>query len=153
MPTRTRNRSARTTAPAPRTRGDLTEDQAIIAVLIAAMDANQHVSREEAWRAHHIIWSMRRFRRRSGESVDRLVDTVRRRMERGGTAVVLTEAARTIPARMRPPAFAVAVDLMLADARLEPAEKRFIAHLATELKIRPEIADGLVRAMVVKNGL
>jgi hypothetical protein len=58
----------------------------MIAVLIAAMDANQHVSPEEAWRAHHIIWSMRRFRRRSGDRVNRLIETVRSRMEKEGPA-------------------------------------------------------------------
>jgi hypothetical protein len=124
----------------------------VIAVLIAAMDANQHVSREEAWRAHHIIWSMRRFRSRRGETVNRLVDTVRDRMEKEGTPALLREAARTLPARIRPSAFAVAVDLMLADARLEPAEKRFVQQLALELKIPPQLADDLVRAMMIKNG-
>ena len=41
-------------------------DDAFIALLIAAMDASGHVSAEEAARAHNIIWSMRRFRHRSG---------------------------------------------------------------------------------------
>lgn len=132
-------------------RGRLTEDQAMIAILIGAMDANQHISREEAWRAHHIIWSMRRFRNQPGEKVDRLIDGVRRRMEKFGKDAVLREAARTLPARVRPAAFAVAVDLMLADARLERAERAFIERLATELRVRPELADQLVRAMLIKN--
>lgn len=132
-------------------RGRLTLDQAMIGVLIAAMDANRHVSREEAWRAHHIIWSMRRFRRQRGETVDRLIEIVRDRMERDGTAAVLQEAARTLPARLRPPAFAVAVDLMLADTRLEPAEQAFVKRLAAALKIRPALADGILRAMLIKN--
>jgi hypothetical protein len=132
-------------------REGLTEDQAVVAVLIAAMDANQHVSPEEAWRAHHIIWSMRRFRNRPGEQVDRLIDVVRSRMEKEGTPAILREAARTLPARTRPAAFAVAVDLMLADTRLEAAEKRFVRQLAAELKIQPGVADALLRALVIKN--
>ena len=80
-----------------RRRGGLTVDQSVIAVLIAAMDANQHVSPEEAARAHHIIWSMRRFRRKSGETVDRLIETVRDRIEEDGMSAVLQQAARTVP--------------------------------------------------------
>jgi tellurite resistance protein len=129
----------------------LSVDQAMIAVLVTAMDANAHVSPEEAWRAHHIIWSMRRFRNRPGEAVDRLIDTVRTRMLERGKDTVLHEAARALPARLRPSAFAVAVDLMLADVKLEAAEKRFAKHLAVELGIEPALADHLLRAMVIKN--
>jgi hypothetical protein len=123
----------------------------MIAVLIAAMDANQHVSREEAWRAHHIIWSMRRFRGRPGESVDRLIETVRERMETEGDLPLLRDAARALPARLRPSAFAVAVDLMLADTKLERAERAFVKQLAVELKVPPALADDIVRAMIIKN--
>lgn len=129
----------------------LTLDQSIIAVLIAAMDANQHVSPEEAARAHHIIWSMRRFRNRAGERVDRLIASVRDRIEKDGMTAVLRLAARTIPADLRPSAFAVAVDLMLADARLEPAERRFVTRLAASLKVPGDRAADILRVMLIKN--
>lgn len=135
-----------------RKRGRLTLDQAMIAVLIAAMDANQHVSPEEAARAHHIIWSMRRFRWRSGETVDRLIETVRDRIEEEGLSAVLQQTARTIRARLRPTVFAVAVDLMLADTKLERAERQFVRRLATDLKIRAPLADDILRVMLIKNG-
>lgn len=124
----------------------------MIAVLIAAMDANQHVSPEEAARAHHIIWSMRRFRDRPGETVNPLIDDVRERLEQDGASAVLQEAARAIPARLRPAAFAVAVDLMLADTRLERAERQFVRHLATALKVSRPLAQDILRVMRIKNG-
>ena len=52
----------------------LNADDAFIALLIAAMDASGHVAADEAARAHNIIWSMRRFRHRSGERVGRRID-------------------------------------------------------------------------------
>jgi uncharacterized tellurite resistance protein B-like protein len=137
---------------APRKPGRLTLDQAMIAVLVAAMEANQHVSAEEAARAHHIIWSMRRFRSRSGETVDRLIETVRNRAGEEGATALLQEAARTIPARLRPSAFAVAVDLVLADTKLERAERQFVARLATALKMRRALADDILAVMRIKNG-
>ena len=130
----------------------LSVDQAVIAVLIAAMEANRHTSREEAARAHHIIWSMRRFRRRSGDAVGRLIETVRDRIEQDGVDVALQEAARALPARLRPSAFAVAVDLMLADATLQRAERRFAARLAAALGIGPVMTRDILRVMSIKNG-
>jgi tellurite resistance protein len=136
----------------PRKHGRLTLDQAMIAVLIAAMDANQHVSPEEAARAHHIIWSMRRFRRKSGEKVDRLIEIVRNRIDEDDMSAVLRQAARTIPSRLRPSAFAVGVDLMLADTKLEHEERKFVRRLATDLKIRAPLANDILRVMLIKNG-
>jgi uncharacterized tellurite resistance protein B-like protein len=153
MPSRT---NAGTSRPAPRrrrTRAGLTLDQSIIAALIAAMDANRHVSPEEAARAHHIIWSMRRFRRRKGEAVDRLIETVRDRLADEGTTAVLDQAARTIPARMRPAVFAVAIDLMLADARLERAERAFVRRLAADLKVRRPLAEDILEVLLTKNSI
>lgn len=49
----------------------LSLDEAFIALLIGAMDANGRVSRDELARAHHLIWSMKRYRRKSGEHVGR----------------------------------------------------------------------------------
>jgi uncharacterized tellurite resistance protein B-like protein len=133
--------------------GRLTLDHAIIAVLLAAMDANRHVSAEEAARAHHIIWSTRRFRRRSGESVDRLVGIVRDRFGRDGTEVVLAHVARVVPARLRAPLFALAVDVMLADTRLERAERAFIRRLADVLRVRPPQAAAIVKVILTKNSV
>jgi hypothetical protein len=56
MAKKTKTSATRSRKVMPRKRGPLTLDQSLIAVLIATMDANQHVSPEEAARAHHIIW-------------------------------------------------------------------------------------------------
>lgn len=152
MARKTTNSAARRPKRPTRKRDRLTLDQSMIAVLIAAMDANRHVSPEEAARAHHIVWSMRRFRDKSGETVGRLIETVRDRIEEDGMAAVLRRAVRAIPARLRPSAFAVAVDLMLADATLEREERQFVMRLASDLRIRGALADDILRVMLIKNG-
>jgi hypothetical protein len=46
-------------------------DEALIALFIGAMNANDHVAREELARAHHLIWSTKRFGGNQGRpSVD-----------------------------------------------------------------------------------
>jgi tellurite resistance protein len=126
-------------------------DEAILACLIAAMDANDHVSREELTRAHHLIWSMRRFRRRSGEAVGRDIERMRSQVEQRGADRVIGDVARSIPARLRPSVFAVAADLVLADGTLDASERRFLDRLAAALRIEAATAERIREVMLVKN--
>ena len=149
----TRHKSTRTrTAASPRPASpSLTLDEAFMALLIGAMDANRHVSREELARAHHLIWFMKRYRRKSGDHVNRLVDRARTIIEEQGALPVVAAAARMIPVRLRPAAFALSADLVLADGKMEPAERRFLSRLAGNLALDPKTAAGLLDAILVKN--
>lgn len=118
-----------------RSLGRLGVDDALLALLIGAMNATDHVSPEEGARAHHIIWSMRRFRRKSGETVEREIERMRVLIEEHGAPEVMAAAARALPARLREPAFAVAADLVLADGKLEGPERRFLLTLGMELDL------------------
>ena len=131
----------------------LTVEEAILALLIAAMDANGHVSAEEAARAHNLIWSMRRFRRKSGEVVGRGIDRMRTLVEQRGAEAVLQAGARRIPRDLHMAVFAVAADLVLADAKLEPSERRFLDRLAGDLGIEATLARRIRDVMLVKNRL
>ena len=140
--------------PSPRTplpKKDLTVDEAVIALLIGAMDANQHVSAEEAARAHNIIWSMKRFRRRSGESVGRLIADMRTRIETQGPSAVISAAARAIPAKLRLPVFAVSADLLLVDGKLEAPERRFLTRLGKDLAVDTTMLGAILDVMRIKN--
>lgn len=129
----------------------LKSDEAILACLIAAMDANDHVSREELTRAHHLISSMRKFRRRSGETVARDIERMRNHVERRGPGHVIAEGARSIPARLRPSVFAVAADLVLADGTLDTSERRFLDRLGAALQLNAATAERIREVMLVKN--
>ena len=145
---------AKRTARVDRTpRRTLGTDEALIALFIGAMDANDHVAREELARAHHLIWSTRHFRRKSGETVGRLIDRMKRRLEEEEAVDVLEHAARGVPARLRLPAFAVVVDLLLADGKIDRRERRFLGDLGANFGIPVGVAANLIDAMLVKNRL
>jgi tellurite resistance protein len=130
----------------------LEPDEALIALFIAAMAANDHVSREELARAHHLIWSSRRFRRKSGETVNRFVDRMKTLVEEDDEPeAVIERAAKAIPRRLRPPAFAVVADLLLADGTIDARERAFLRRLASDLQIDRDVAREVVKAMLVKN--
>lgn len=128
-------------------------DEALIAVFIGAMDANGHVAREELARAHHLIWSTRRFRRKSGEMVGRLIDRMKRLLEEQDPAAVMQRAARTIPARLRPSAYAIVADLLMADGKIDAHERKFLQRLAASFSIDARMASDVIEVLRVKNHL
>ena len=131
----------------------LAADEALMALFIGAMNANDHVAREELARAHHLIWSTRHFRRKSGETVGRLIDRMKRRLEEEEAVDVLAHAARAVPARLRLPAFAVVADLLLADGKIDRRERRFLGDLGANFGIPIDVAANIIDAMLVKNTL
>lgn len=128
-------------------------DEALIAVFIGAMNANGHVAREELARAHHLIWSTKRFRARSGETVGRLIDRMRRLLQAEDPAAVVESAAKAIPAGLRASTFALVADLVLADGRIDARERKFLERLAAHFTIRARMAKEVIAVMLVKNHL
>jgi len=128
-------------------------DEALIALVIGAMNANGHVAREELARAHHLIWSTKRFRRKSGETVARLIDRMKRLLEQQEASAVMEAAARAIPAKLRPSAFAIVADLLLADGKIDAQERKFLRRLAVNFNIRARVASQVIEALLVKNHL
>jgi tellurite resistance protein len=126
-------------------------DAAFIALLIGAMDASGHMSAEEAARAHHIIWSTRRFRHRSGETVGRKIERARTLIEHHGSSAIIEASAKKIPTRLRGAAFAVATDLVLVDGRLERSERRFLEGLAVHLRLASAEASRILDVIRLKN--
>lgn len=128
-------------------------DEAVIALFIGAMMANGHFAPAEAARAHHLIWSTRRFRRKSGEAVGKLIEDVRDLLEQHDPERVVEIAARTIPARLRPSAFAVIADLLLADGKMDARERRFLRRTGSMLKITPDTMRQVTEISLLKNQL
>ena len=95
----------------------------------------------------------KRFRRKSGETVGRLIDRMKRLLEEQEPAAVMEAAARGIPAKLRPSAFATVADLLLADGKIDARERKFLRRLAVDFNIRARVASQVIEAMLVKNHL
>lgn len=118
-------------------------------VALKALESRQKCT----WPKLPLIWSTKRFRRKSGESVGRLIDRMKRLAEEQDPSVVTEAAARAIPAKLRPSAFAIVADLLLADGKIDARERKFLQRLAVNFNIRARVASQVVEAMVVKNHL
>jgi len=78
---------------------------------------------------------------------------MKRLLEEQDAALVMKAAARTIPAKLRSSAFAVVVDVLLADGKIDARERRFLQRLAVNFNIRAGVASQVIQAMLVKNHL
>ena len=114
----------------------LSADQAVIALIIAAMEANDHAAPEEAARAERLVRSMSRFRRRPRASVGRLIAEMKTFCSVTPPAAVIDAACRAVPPRARTAAFAAVANLLTVDDRIDSAERRFLRNVAKQLGLR-----------------
>lgn len=131
----------------------LTPREAFAAIVIGAFNTRGRVAGEEEVRVNAIFASTRFFRQPSAEPIQVVLDRVLELFRVHGADGVLTLAASVLPPELRPPAFAVAVDLVLADGEANAEERKFIDGLQALLKIPDEDALKIVDVMIVKNSV
>jgi uncharacterized tellurite resistance protein B-like protein len=117
------------------------------------MAANDRTTAEEAERAHHLIWSTHRFRRRSGETVGRLIEEMRRRAGGAEAVPLMAQAARAVPRGQRLSAYALLADLLLADGRLDRREEKFLDETGEALGLDRRRRRQVVDVVLLKNRL
>jgi hypothetical protein len=65
----------------------------------------------------------------------------------------MDRAAKTLPARLRPSAYAIIADLLLADGKIDAQERRFLQRLAASCGIDARRAADVIEVMLMKNHL
>lgn len=111
----------------------LSTDEVFIALIIDAMEANNHTAPDEAARAQHIIWSMSRFRNRNGATLWRLITSMKQMAHDYAPEDVISAACRAIPVQLRGAAFTIVADVILVDGRVQRGERRFLMSVAKQL--------------------
>jgi hypothetical protein len=139
--------------PATPTDVAMTPRQAFAAVVLAAFHSDGQVASEKALRIKEVFSSTRLFREPSAEPTQAVLAHVLQMFEEHGLGPVVTAAAGALPGELRAPAFAIAVDLVMADGQATAAERKFIDGLQALLRIPDETALKIVEVMVMKNSI
>lgn len=126
--------------------------EAFAAIVAAAFNADGRVAPEEAIRVNEIFTAAKLFRS-SPEPPKAIVNRVVELFAAHGTDAIVAMAARALPAPLRAPAFAVAVDLVLADGDATAEERTFVDRLQALLGIADDDAVKIVDVLVVKNSV
>jgi hypothetical protein len=124
---------------------------ALAAILVATVSVDGALSVDEAARTKGLLSTSRLFREVCGianaGSVERAITLLNER----GLATVLTACAKALPADLHATVFAVAVDLVFSDGRVEARERDYIDSLQTALGVDDATALRIVEVLLIKN--
>lgn len=122
---------------------------AAILVALAAVDGTRNA--HKAVRMNELLSSSAVFHRPDGGPIPGLAARAIELLAAQGLPAVLTACARSIPANLRPTAFALAADLALLDGRMGDRERSFLDELQGVLRIGDPAALRIMDVLLLKN--
>ena len=108
----------------------LTADEALLALIILAMEIDENAAAVEAAQAEALIHRLPRFKRLSRAAVGRLIERMRTFVRDHDDAEVVGAACRAIPASARGGALAVLATMAMSDRRLTRSENALVWRVA-----------------------
>jgi hypothetical protein len=111
----------------------LSSDEALIALMIAAMESSGNVAAIEAARASELVRLMPQFRKHSRLVVNRIIERMRLYVRDQDDAAVVAAACEAIPPRARAAAFMTVAAVLMSDHRLQRREAAFLLTLSDRM--------------------
>jgi tellurite resistance protein len=130
---------------------NLTKEEAFVGIILSSVAVDEVIDKEELLVVSHTLGRMRAFRRFPPEQVVNMMNTFLQIIRREGVGNIVDAAKRCLNKDMRETAFALAVDIILADGVVEQKEKEFLEKLQEVLGLAPELAKKIVEVMIIKN--
>ena len=129
----------------------LSRAEALVTVLVGCAAVDGVLRAEEAGRLNEVLTSSRWTFEFGAEATAGLRARAIKLITDHGLPAVLSACAEAIPADLRPPTFALAMDLTLADGRLGSRENTLIEELQRALRIDDDLARKIVDVLLIKN--
>ena len=129
----------------------LSHSEAIAAVIVGSVAVDGVLRTEEAERLHEVLSSTRWVLGTGVEATARVTKHALDLITEYGLPAVLDACAKAIPPEWHPTAFALAIDVMLADGRLGSRESALIDRLQNVLRLDDSLARRIVEVLVIKN--
>lgn len=111
----------------------LSADEALIALMIAAMESSGNVAAVEAARAAELVRLMPQLRRHSRLVVNRMVERMRLYVRDHDDATIVDAACAAIPRQARAAAFMTVAAVLMSDHRLQRREAAFLLNLSDRM--------------------
>jgi hypothetical protein len=111
----------------------LSSDEALIALLIAAMESSGNVAAVEAARAEELVRLLPQFRKHSRLVVDRMIERMRIYVRDHDDDAIIAAACDVIPREACSAAFIIVVTVLLSDHLVQPRESAFLLKLSAAL--------------------
>ncbi|MEO0488401.1 MAG: tellurite resistance TerB family protein [Cyanobacteria bacterium P01_A01_bin.123] len=125
--------------------------EAFAAIALVAIAADGYLSEQEGREMTMVLSRMHLFRSYSGDVMHRMLDNLLGTLKQQGPGELIAFAKASLPEDLRPTAFAIATDLVLADGTVTPQEQAFLDDLYRILEIPGDTALQIVQVMTIKN--
>jgi tellurite resistance protein len=130
---------------------NLTKEEAFVGIILSSVAVDEVINKEELMVVSQTIGRMQAFRRFHPQQVVNMLNNFLQIIKREGVGNIVNSAKNTLNKEMRETAFALAIDIILADGVVEQKEKEFLESLQEILGLSNELATKIVEVMIIKN--
>ncbi len=129
----------------------LTSEEAFAAVTIIAMNIDGINHLMEFKVIGMVLDKMRLFKSYSSESLKQMLQKLQKILVEKGIEPLYHAAVANIPQELIPTAFAIVVDIIMADNEVVEIEKDLLIELADSLKISQDLNNKIIEVMQIRN--
>ena len=126
--------------------------EATCGLLLAVMACDGNVAVDELAYFYFVTERHPIFRLESPTVMSRTIDRMTGALNRSGWKSLVDKCVINLPAEVRLPVFALAVEFVFADGIVEREEEEMICYLQRAFGIADEIASSIVEVLALKNG-
>lgn len=132
-------------------RPDLTGQESVVGVLLAACACDGRPSRQELRGLSATARRMRLFEDVTARKWQAIVDRMMKVVDKNGAIATVDRCVKALPDGLAECVFANSCDLVLADGYFAPEEKELLDHLHKALGLDSDAALNIVEVMIIKN--
>ncbi|MFW9853692.1 MAG: tellurite resistance TerB family protein [Candidatus Thorarchaeota archaeon] len=129
----------------------LSTEEAFLGIALSSVAADDVINQVEINSMIHTLGRMRAFRRFHPNQVVDMLNRFQNIIRREGIGTIVDSAKNSLDHNLKETAFAVAVDIVLADGIVDTKEKEFLERLQESLDISDNLAKKIVEVMIIKN--
>ena len=129
----------------------LNEAEGVAGIALCAVAADGVITEEEAAGLGTSLSRMNLFSKMSNRDVNKIFEKLIKVVRSQGVEQLMTLSAEAVTKELRPTAFAIATDLLMADGNVAPEEKRFLEKIQKSLDVNDDLAVKIVEVIAIKN--
>ncbi len=129
---------------------ELSQEEAFAAVTLIAMNIDGIHHSMEFRIIGMVLDRMKLFEKYSVESLRSMLEKLQKYINETGVEALYYAAVDILPMELRPTAFAVAVDVIMADDVVVEEEKKLLTELAKSLDIAQDLAQKVIEVMQIR---
>ena len=129
----------------------LSQAEAVAAIAVAAIAADGYLLEEERQSIFAVMSNLHVFQKYSSRQRLKLLEKLFDVLRQKGAHTLVYSAKEALPPQLRETAFAVAINMVMADGTLVESEREFLQQLEQVLEISEACASQMIKSMLIKN--